>query len=118
MMGMEFSIVKATRKRKSRFSSREEAKEHFRNMTVFKNFHNDSLDHYVQYGLEPEGAEFRLSFSRDIEAQIYNISTPIMIPKLKKDLEIAICFGEDSEYKNLTDLRWKTQKNSCNGTAE
>ena len=100
-------VVKSAKHRKVNFSSREDAKTYFSRKTIFSNFHPDSLENYVQYGLEPVKGEFRLSFSRIIEAKILKtFPIPLRAPKLKKDLEITICYGEDSEHLLHVDFEW------------
>lgn len=61
----------ATRDRRSTWSTREEAKAHFRGRKVFAHFAEECLDDYVRHGLVQEGDRLRLKIDPLIEYQIY-----------------------------------------------
>lgn len=67
-------LVKKTLMRVDRFSSRQEAFEHYRPKSVFKEISDEVLWDYIQHGLkEVAPDEFELSFGRDWEARCYTL---------------------------------------------
>ena len=87
----------ATRDRRSTWSSREEAKAHFRSRALFRHFTEDCLDDYVNHGLI-ENHGFRLRIDPAIEYQIYRTIPHDMMKHLPK-LHVPAAFigGEDSD---------------------
>jgi len=88
----------ATRDRRSTWSSREEAKAHFRSRALFRHFTDECLDDYVNYALvEREGA-LHLKINPVIEYQIYRTIPHDMMKHLPK-LHVPAAFigGEDSD---------------------
>lgn len=88
----------ATRDRRSTWSSREEAKAHFRGRRLFKNFTDEALDDYVRHGLIEEEGRLRLKIDPLIEYQIYRTIPHDMMRHLKR-LHVPAAFigGEDSD---------------------
>jgi pimeloyl-ACP methyl ester carboxylesterase len=88
----------ATRDRRSTWSSREEAKAHFRSRRLFKNFTDEALDDYVRHGLIEEEGRLRLKIDPLIEYQIYRTIPHDMMRHLKS-LRVPAAFigGEDSD---------------------
>lgn len=65
-------IAKNALRRRSHFSSREEAFEYWKRKSLFREFHPDSLEAYVQYGLKPADAGgFELTIPAELESQIF-----------------------------------------------
>ena len=60
-----------TEGRRRTWSSREEAYSYFQRKALFKNFTNDSLSLYVQYGLFEKKEAFHLTFDVPTEVNIY-----------------------------------------------
>jgi pimeloyl-ACP methyl ester carboxylesterase len=88
----------ATRDRRSTWSSREEAKTHFRSRPLFRHFTDECLEDYVNSALvEREGA-LHLKINPAIEYQIYRTIPHDMMKHLPK-LQVPAAFigGEDSE---------------------
>jgi pimeloyl-ACP methyl ester carboxylesterase len=61
-----------SRKRRNRWSSREEALEHFRRKKAFARWDPQVLADYIAHGTREEGGERVLAFDRDVETRIYN----------------------------------------------
>jgi pimeloyl-ACP methyl ester carboxylesterase len=61
----------ATRDRRSEWPSREDAREHFRGRTLFRDFAPQCLDDYVRHGLVGAHGHLRLRIDPRIEYQIY-----------------------------------------------
>ncbi|HWV91472.1 MAG TPA: alpha/beta hydrolase, partial [Burkholderiales bacterium] len=61
----------ATRDRRSTWSSREEAKAHFRSRALFRHFTDDCLDDYVRHGLTERNGKLQLRIDPAVEYQIY-----------------------------------------------
>lgn len=61
----------ATRERRSRWTSAEEAKAHFRSRTLFRNFSEQCLEDYVRHGLVAGQGGLHLRIAPTVEAAIY-----------------------------------------------
>jgi pimeloyl-ACP methyl ester carboxylesterase len=60
-----------TRERRSHWSSREEAKAHFRSRRLFRHFSEQCLEDYVRHGLTGAPGRYRLRIDPEIEYRIY-----------------------------------------------
>jgi pimeloyl-ACP methyl ester carboxylesterase len=60
-----------TRERRSQWSSREEAKAHFRSRRLFRHFSEQCLEDYVRHGLTGTPGHYRLRIDPEIEYRIY-----------------------------------------------
>lgn len=67
----EIPLVYIARKRRNRWSSREEAFDHLREKEIFAGFSDAALQDYVTYGLADDRHGVHLRFSRDWEARFY-----------------------------------------------
>jgi surfactin synthase thioesterase subunit len=67
----KFPLVRATKFRRSRWHSKEEAFEHFRQKEKFDAFDEDVLRDYVEYGTVENETGIKLFFDPVIEAEIY-----------------------------------------------
>jgi pimeloyl-ACP methyl ester carboxylesterase len=87
----------ATRDRRRTWSSRAEAKAHFRGRPLFRHFSEQCLDDYVTHGLR-EDHGFHLRIDPEVEYQIYRTIPHDMIKHLPK-LRVPAVFigGEDSD---------------------
>jgi pimeloyl-ACP methyl ester carboxylesterase len=87
----------ATRDRRSRWPTREDAKAHFRTRPLFRNFADECLDDYVNHGLVQDH-EFRLKIDPAIEYQIYRTIPHDMMRSLPK-LRVPAAFigGAESD---------------------
>ena len=75
-----------TRERRSEWSSREEAKAHFRTRRLFRHFTDECLEDYVRHGLAGAPGSYRLRIDPEIEYRIYRTIPHDMsrhLPKLK-----------------------------------
>jgi pimeloyl-ACP methyl ester carboxylesterase len=88
----------ATRDRRSRWSSREEAKQHFRSRRLFRHFTEACLDDYVRHGLVRAGGALRLRIDPQVEYQIYR-TIPHGMSRHLRALRVPAGFigGEDSD---------------------
>ena len=88
----------ATRDRRSTWSTREEARAHFRSRKLFKNFTAECLDDYVAHGLIESKTGLRLKIDPAIEYQIYRTIPHDMMRHLPK-LRVPAAFigGADSD---------------------
>jgi pimeloyl-ACP methyl ester carboxylesterase len=88
----------ATRDRRSTWSSREEAKAHFRSRALFRHFADECLDDYVRHGLTERNGKLQLRIDPAIEYQIYRTIPHDMMKHLPK-LHVPAAFigGEDSD---------------------
>ena len=88
----------ATRDRRSRWPSREEAKAHFASRPLFRNFSAQCLDDYVNHGLVERDGALHLRIDPAIEYQIYRTIPHDMMRHLSK-LRVPAAFigGADSD---------------------
>lgn len=61
----------AVRERRSRWDTREQARQHFRTRRLFRHFTEQCLEDYVRHGLVRENGELRLVIDPAIEYRIY-----------------------------------------------
>ena len=87
-----------TRERRSVWTSREEAKAHFRSKKLFRHFTDECLEHYVQHGLVGAPGRFRLRIDPEIEYRIYR-TIPHAMGRHLRSLKVPAGFigGVDSE---------------------
>lgn len=87
-----------TRERRSAWTSRDEAKEHFRSKKLFRHFTDECLEHYVQHGLVGAPGRFRLRIEPEIEYRIYR-TIPHGMNRYVKSLKVPAGFvgGVDSD---------------------
>lgn len=71
-LGERFSPGFVSQRRRQHWPSAEAAFEHFAAKPAFARFEPAVLRDYIAAGMEPAGAQHRLSFSREVETDIYN----------------------------------------------
>jgi len=96
---------KGAANRRLKFSSREDAKLFYSTKSLFSNFHPESLNDYVQYGLESSIDGVQLSFDKDIEAEIFRLLL-IKIPRTFKQVSATLIYGSNSQMFTASDVRW------------
>ena len=99
-LGMVDRVTPAgmTRERRSVWTTREEARAHFRSKKLFRNFTDECLEHYVRYGLAGAPGRYRLLIDPEIEYRIYRTIPHDMgrhLPALK--LPAGFVGGEQSD---------------------
>jgi pimeloyl-ACP methyl ester carboxylesterase len=102
----KFSPARFAKVRRNHFTSLDDAFAHYRSKTVFKDFSDESLWHYVRAGTEPApnatDGSLHLAFDRMEEARIYNglpDHIPAVLKRLKAkrpDLPLALLYGTRS----------------------
>lgn len=87
-----------TRERRSAWTSRDEAKAHFRSKKLFRHFTDECLEHYVQHGLVGAPGRLRLRIDPEIEYRIYR-TIPHGMNRYVKSLKVPAGFvgGADSD---------------------
>jgi pimeloyl-ACP methyl ester carboxylesterase len=88
----------AVRDRRSRWTSRTEAKQHFRTRRLFRHFTERCLDDYVRYGLVDREGELRLLIDPAVEYSIYR-TIPHNMSRGLRTLKVPAGFvgGEHSD---------------------
>lgn len=99
-LGMVDRVTPAgmTRERRSVWTTREEAKAHFRSKKLFRHFTDECLEHYVQHGLAGAPGGFRLLIDPEIEYLIYR-TIPHGMGRHLRSLKVPAGFvgGVDSD---------------------
>ena len=93
----------ASRDRRSRWDSREEARAHFRTRRLFRHFAGECLDDYVEHGLLPEKGRLRLRIDPAVEAEIYR-TFPHSMPR-RPPVPAGFIGGADSDVVRRMGLR-------------
>lgn len=98
-------LVQTTRFRRSLWKTRAEAFEHFKQKEKFKDFDEDVLRDYVEYGTTETENGFELNFSPNVEAKIYQ-TLPDNLPNLRGRLNIPITYigGTNSSEAKMARL--------------
>jgi pimeloyl-ACP methyl ester carboxylesterase len=99
--------------RKTKFESKQEARTYFEEKPFFKTFDEKSLDAYIEHGLTQEDDHFTLTFSKQVEADIFSIGKQFHKPK-KNPIPITCIFGENSDLLLLMDTKWWKKLNNTN----
>lgn len=95
-----------TRERRSEWTSREEAKQHFRSRRLFRHFTERCLDDYVRHGLVGRPGHYRLRIDPEIEYRIYRTIPHGMsrqLPRLK--VPAGFVGGEQSDVLRRVGMR-------------
>lgn len=88
------------KKRRTNFNSKDEALQYFSSKSLFRNFHPQCLQHYIDYGLKPDGNNaYTLSFSNTIEQAVFEY-LPTTFPK--KALQIPAHYFYSTHFKILS----------------
>jgi pimeloyl-ACP methyl ester carboxylesterase len=80
-------LVAQTRKRRTQWSSHQEAESHFMKKSSFNRFDPDCLRDYVHYGTEASNTVVKLSFDVNIEVNIFK-TTPHNLSSLSDKLSV------------------------------
>lgn len=97
--------VKKTLNRKSSFDSKDEALIHFQKRSFFNKLHPECFADYMRHGLEEQASEVTLSFSKNIEANIYRC-TYTKKPQKIHQLNGALLYGKHSNMFSHRDVNW------------
>lgn len=105
--------AKKTRKRKSRWDSREQAAESLREKPLFKNFHPEAFNDYIRYGLvESDAGGVELDFSVQEEYKIFK-HTPFWLGPGKIDVPSYYLYSNRFEIgspESILELQQKFHK--------
>ncbi|KTC65987.1 hydrolases or acyltransferases (alpha/beta hydrolase superfamily) (plasmid) [Legionella adelaidensis] len=100
-----------TKGRRRHWRTREEARQYLKSKKLFKNFTEDCLEDYIDYGLEKDANGFTLRFDPYIEYQIYR-TIPHVLHEYEGKLKVpaAIIYGKKSNVVNAGDIRYMGRK--------
>lgn len=98
----KYSPMLATKFRRNKFGSKDEAFEHYSKKEKFAKFDADVLRDYVEHGLIKNEEGFELFIEPKIEAEIYK-TIPDHLPKLKNKSKVPTIYigGTDSQEARL-----------------
>ena len=100
-----FSPAKRARERRYQFNNRQEASEYYKQKTLFKNFHPSCYQNYIDYGLAQIGEHFELTFSPEVEADVFK-HAPTRIPKDLSKVKGTIIYAKNSNIFGQSDIEW------------
>lgn len=92
-------------KRRAVFASRDEAAAYFQTKPLFRQFHPNCFENYIQYGLEDHDGGVRLSIDPDIEADVFR-NVLLNAPRCLKRVKGTVIYGRHSHLFNRSDKRW------------
>lgn len=103
----KMSPAKITRFRRSRWSSKDEAFDHFRQKEKFARFDRDVLRDYIEHGTLENQRGVELFFKPKIEADIYR-TIPHNFAQFRKKMKVPIAYigGTDSREAHLARLNF------------
>jgi len=81
----KIGLAARTKKRRTKWSSREEAKAFFKQRIPFDNFDPDCLEHYIEYGIKDTENGVRLVYDTNVESMVFR-TTPHNLGSYKKKL--------------------------------
>lgn len=91
--------------RRTQFDSKEEAYDYFKPKTLFRNFHEQCFQDYIDYGLIENGEGITLDFSAKVEYEIFR-TIPTFVTKPKLDIPIHFIFSNKFKVLEKSDVRW------------
>ncbi|WP_158969447.1 alpha/beta fold hydrolase [Paraglaciecola sp. L3A3] len=104
-----FSPAKQTRKRRFQFTDHQHAFDYYQNKSLFKNFHKNCYQSYINHGLVKVGSQCELTFSPQVEADIFNHAVT-RLPKDLSKVKGTIIYAKHSNVFGQSDVKW-WQKN-------
>lgn len=104
-MGDIVGPIKRTLKRKATFESKEVARTYFKPKKLFKNFHPQCFEDYIQHGLIEKGNELELAISPKIEVEVFR-SIYLKLPKGLDKVKGVMMYGADSDLLLKEDINW------------
>jgi pimeloyl-ACP methyl ester carboxylesterase len=107
-----FSPAKRAMVRRVDFGDRREAFDYFKQKSLFKNFHPKCFDSYIQHGLLAKKTGMQLTFSAQVEADIFR-NVPTKLPTNLSKLKGTLIYGDKSAIIGKADIAW-WQKNLPN----
>ncbi|MFT5451835.1 MAG: pimeloyl-ACP methyl ester carboxylesterase [Enterobacterales bacterium] len=103
-----FSLTQKAKRRRVYFKDKQQAYDYFKNKSLFKKFHPKCFDSYIEHGLKPSIEGVELSFSTQVEADIFT-HVPTKIPKNLSNIKGTIIYGLDSDVFEKADVAWWTK---------
>lgn len=96
-----------TRGRREYWNNREELIQYLKTRPLFKDFDEQCLIDYIEYGLVKKGEGYQLLFDREIEYSIYR-TIPHILPQLKGKLQTptALVYGDQTRVVAAADRRY------------
>jgi len=99
-------LIRKTLERVDQWASREEAYEHFRPKSVFKEISDDVLWDYVNHGMnETQDGRVRLAYSKEWEAHCYLRAHNIW--SLLRKLELPVLAIRGSDSNTVSEQAWE-----------
>ncbi|TRY33875.1 alpha/beta fold hydrolase [Aliiglaciecola sp. M165] len=95
----------AAKKRKNRFATINDARIHFSRKNLFSNFDNACFEDFMESGFYLKDGTIHLSFSTEIEAQLFR-TILVNIPRQLKHVKSTIIFGSKSNMISSWDVSW------------
>jgi pimeloyl-ACP methyl ester carboxylesterase len=96
------------RRRRASFKDKQHAYDYFKTKVLFKDFHPNCYDSYIEHGLKASLEGVELSFSALVEADIFS-HVPTKIPKKLSNIKGTIIYGTDSDVFDKDDVAWWTK---------
>ena len=93
------------RRRRANFANREQAFNYYQQKALFKNFHPHCFKSYIKHGLKKTNKGLQLTFSPDVEADIFTHVTTT-IPKDLSNVKCTIIYADKSNVLGQSDINW------------
>jgi len=103
------NIIKKTVRRRTHFSDQKEIRKIYQNKKLFKRFHPRCFDDYLKYGFKTTERGVELTFSSEIEAEIFRYIQLKVPPNIDK-LNGVLIYGKYSDTFWKSDMKWWKRK--------
>lgn len=103
IQGRLFPEARKTRVRKSQFTSKEEAYVYYQTKALFKDFHPNSFNDYIEHGIKASGDRFELAFSPKVEYQLFK-GIPVGLPSNNLDVPSSLIYSNKFSVLEKVDL--------------
>ncbi len=100
--------AKKAKNRQTQWGSKEEAKAYLNSRELFKEFHHQCIDDYINYAMaEDKEGILTLRYCREREYKIYR-TIPYNMPNLKTppEVPVVLIYGENSDIVTPYDIRY------------
>lgn len=103
-----FGLPQKAKRRRVYFKDKQHAYAYFKTKSLFKKFHPKCYDSYIEHGLKASTKGVELSFSTQVEADLFS-NVPTKIPKKLSNIKGTIIYGIDSDVFDKSDVVWWTK---------
>lgn len=102
-------VTQKALKRRTHFSNLEEVRKIYQQKTLFKDFHPKCFDDYLKYGFTHTEIGVELSFSKEVEADVFRF-IQTKVPTGLDKIDGVLIYGNTSDTFWKSDMKWWKRK--------